>query len=78
MMNREIKFMIFSILIFCVIFVIIWSLLNFTNENLYGAYHAIISGGLTAILAPRIEKDKSKSGSQMQLKWLFLKKPISI
>ncbi len=77
-MNKEIKFMLLSILVFCAVFIIIWSILNLTFENLHGAYKAIISGGLTGLLAPRIEKDKTKSGSQMQLKWIFLKKPISI
>jgi hypothetical protein len=65
-------------LAFCVIFIIVWSILNFTFENLNDAHRAMISGGLAGLLAPRIKENKTQSGSQMQLKWIFFKKLISI
>jgi len=76
-MNTEIKYRVLSFLAFFIIFLIIWSVISFTFENLYGAYKAMISGALTAILAPKIHSQKTQSGKQFQLKWIFLKKPIT-
>jgi membrane associated rhomboid family serine protease len=76
-MNTEIKHKVLSFLAFFIIFLIIWSVISFAFENLYGAYKAGISGALTAILAPKIESQKTQSGKQYQLKWIFLKKPIT-
>ena len=76
-MNTEIKYRVLSFLAFFIIFLIIWSVISFTFENLYGAYKAMISGGFTAILAPKIDSQKTQSGKQYQLKWIFLKKPIT-
>ena len=50
------------------IFIIIWTILNFSFENLDGAYKAIISGGLTAFLSLRVRTFKTQSGIQKQLK----------
>lgn len=77
-MNKLTKFRILSFSAFIIIFLIISTLMNFFFEDLGGAYKAMISGGLTALLAPRTEKLKDQSGIQMQLVWIFLKKPISI
>ena len=77
-MNKLTKYRILSFLAFFVIFIIIWTILNFTFENLHGAYKAMISGGLTAFLAPRVQTFETQSGTQRQLKWIFFKKPISI
>jgi len=76
-MNKNIKYRLFSFIAFFAIFLIIWFILNFTFEDMYGAYKAMISGGLTAILAPKIHSQKTQSGKQYQLKWIFLKKPIT-
>ncbi|PIV94102.1 MAG: hypothetical protein COZ17_05805 [Flavobacteriaceae bacterium CG_4_10_14_3_um_filter_33_47] len=76
-MNNIIKYRLLSFIAFFIIFLIIWSILDFSFENLYGAYKAMISGGLTAILAPKIESQKTQSGKQYQFKWIFLKKPIT-
>ncbi len=77
-MNKTTKYRILCAIAFFIIFLIIWYTLNFTFEKLDGAYRAMISGGLSAILAPRVHKVKTQSGSQIYLKWIFLKKPISI
>jgi len=77
-MNKTTKYRILCFIAFFLIFLIIWYALNFTFENLHGAYKAMISGGLTAILAPRVQKFKTQSGTQRQVKWIFLKKAISI
>jgi membrane associated rhomboid family serine protease len=76
-MNTAVKYRILSFLAFFIIFLIIWSVIGFAFENLYGAYKAGISGALTAILAPKIHSQKTQSGKQFQLKWIFLKKPIT-
>ncbi|RXJ45781.1 hypothetical protein [Gelidibacter gilvus] len=77
-MNKLTKFRILSFSAFIIIFLIISTLMNLFFEDLGGAYKAMISGGLTALLAPRTEKLKTQSGIQRQLVWVFLKKPISI
>ena len=77
-MSRSTKFTLLSLLGFLVIFLIIWTIMNFSFQNIPGAYRAAISGGLTAFLAPRIQTTKQQSGKQKQLHWIFLKKPISI
>ena len=53
-------------------------MLKFTFSNLENSYKALIGGGITALLSPRIIEHKTQSGKQMQFKWIFLKKPISI
>ncbi|HLS10893.1 MAG TPA: hypothetical protein VK050_01900 [Flavobacteriaceae bacterium] len=73
-MSKKTKIKILSHLVFFVIFIIIWTILHFTYKNLNGGYKAMICGGLTAILAPRIKEYKTQSGKQMQVKWIFLKK----
>ncbi len=77
-MNNKTKVRILSYLAFVVIFLIIWAILHFAFENLANPYKGMISAGISAILSPRINEYKTQSGNQMQLKWVFLKKPISI
>jgi len=77
-MNKPTKYRILCAIAFFIIFLIIWYTLNFTFEDLNGAYRAMISGGLSAIFAPRVHKVKTQSGSQIFVKWIFLKKPISV
>ena len=77
-MSRSTKFTILSFLAFMVIFLIIWTIMIFSFEDLSGAYRAAISGGLTVLLAPRVQTTKHQSGNQKQLYWIFLKQPISI
>lgn len=77
-MNKKTKVKILRYLVFSGIFLIIWTILHFTFESLSAGYKGMICGGLSVILAPRINEYESQSGKQMQLKWIFLKKPISI
>lgn len=77
-MSKSTKFTILSLLGFLVIFLIIWTLMNFSFENLNGAYRAGISGALTGLLAPRVQTTKHQSGKQNRFHWIFLKKPISL
>jgi len=77
-MNKLTKFRMLSFIAFIIIFFIVWAIINFTFENLHGAFKAMISGGLAAFLAPRVQTSKTQSGMQRQLKWIFLKEPISI
>ena len=63
---------------FFVVFLIIWAILQFSFENLNSAYKGLISGGISSLLSPRIQEFKTQSGKQTQLKWIFMKKAITI
>lgn len=75
-MNKQIKFTILSFLVFFLLGIVMWYLLANIFPDLEGAYRAMLSGGITAILAPRVEE--SKEDSEIQLNWIFLKKPVSL
>jgi len=77
-MNRKTKVRILSYLAFFVIFFIIWIILHSAFRNLESPYKGMISGGLAGFLAPRINEYENQSGKQLQLKWIFLRKAISI
>ena len=50
----------------------------FTFENLDSAYKGMISGGISGLLSPRITEHETQSGKQTQLKWIFMKKVITV
>lgn len=77
-MNKQIKFTILSFLVFFLLGIVMWYLLAYLFPDLGGAYRALLTGGLTAILAPRVEERKGDSVSEIQLNWIFLKKPVSL
>jgi hypothetical protein len=77
-MTVKTKVRILSFLAFIVIFLIVWAILHFAFEDLENPYKGMISAVVSAFFAPRINEYKTQSGKQMQLKWIFLKKPISI
>jgi hypothetical protein len=77
-MNIKTKVRILSHLVFIVIFLITWTILHFTFEHLENPYKGMISAGVSSIFAPRLNEFQSQSGKQMQLKWIFLRKPITI
>lgn len=77
-MNIKTKVRILSYLVFFIIFLIVWTILHYAFVNLENPYKGMISAGVSAILAPRINEYNTQSGKQIQLKWIFLKKPISI
>lgn len=66
-----------STLAFILVFLIVWSMLHFTFENLATGYKAAISGGISALLSPRINSYKTQSGEKFQLRWIFLKRVIT-
>ena len=70
--------MILRYLISFIIFLIVWLILDFSFKNLENSYKGMISAVIMAILSPRIKEYETQSGKQMQVKWIFLKKPISI
>ena len=76
-MDKKTKILIFSKLLFFLIFIIIWTVLHYAFMDLSSGYKGMISAGLAFILAPRITYFKAQSGKQIQLKWIFLKKSIS-
>lgn len=77
-MNKKTKIRVLRYFAFIIIFLMIWTIFHFTFENLNEGYKAMICGGLTVILAPRINEYETQTGKHMQLKWIFMKKPISI
>jgi hypothetical protein len=77
-MNKLTKVKIIWHFSFFVIFLIIWAILHFSFENLESAYKGLISGGISGLLSPRITEYETQSGKKTQLKWIFLKKVISI
>ena len=77
-MNKKTKIKIIWYLSFFVVFLTIWIILHFTFENLESAYKGLISGGISGLLSPRITDYETQSGKQTQLKWIFMKKVITI
>lgn len=76
-MGTTTKVRILSYLAFFFIFIIIWTILHYTFENLENPYKGMISAGIAAIFAPRINEYKTQSGNKMQLTWIFFKRSIS-
>lgn len=77
-MNRKIKFITFRYLISFIIFLIIWMILHVAFENLSNGFKGMIAAGISFLLSPRINVYETQSGNQMQMKWIFLRKTISI
>lgn len=77
-MNTTKKVRILSYLVFLVIFLIVWAILDVAFERLETSYKGIISAVVAVVISPRIHRYKTQSGLQLQLKWIFLKKAISI
>jgi hypothetical protein len=77
-MNKKTKVRILWYLSFLVIFLIVWTILHFAFENLDNPYKGMISGGIAGLLSPKITEYETQSGKQTQLKWIFMKKVITI
>ena len=77
-MNKKTKVKIIWFLSFLVIFLIVWTILHFAFENLDSPYKGMISGGIAGLLSPRIAEYETQSGKQTQLKWIFMKKVITV
>ena len=77
-MNKQTKVKILWYLSFFFVFLIIWTILHFTFNDLESAYKGLISSGISGLLSPRIKQYDTLSGKQTQLKWIFIKKAISI
>ena len=65
-------------LAFISIFLTVWTIIEFAFDNLKSPYKGIISGGIAGLLAPRINEFETQSGRKVQLKWIFLSKPVFI
>lgn len=75
LLKKRFKYIGLSMLMFFVLFILIRLLLDSLFPEWNGAYKAMFTGAMTAILAPRISKSPA---SQYQLVWIFLKKPIPV
>ncbi len=72
------KARILNYVLFFLIFLVIWVTLYFVFENLEDSYKGMISAFVSVILSPRLNEYKTQSGSGLQLKWIFIKKVISL
>ncbi|UMB54944.1 hypothetical protein MKD41_05585 [Lutibacter sp. A64] len=77
-MNRKTKFIIFTYVVSFIIFLIIWMILHVTFKNLTPGFKGMIAAGFSFFLSPKIKVYKTQSGKQMLLKWIFLRKTITI
>ncbi|WP_066224645.1 hypothetical protein [Formosa haliotis] len=77
-MKKVTQYKIFTFVIFIILFFLIWAFFNHFFESLNEAFRAILTGGITALLAPRVQNVKTATGEEHQLRWIFLKKPITI
>ncbi len=77
-MNKKTKVRILWYLSFLIIFLIVWTILHFTFRNLESPLKGVISGGIAGLLSPRMTEYETQSGKQTQLKWIFMKKVITI
>ena len=77
-MNKKTKVRVLWYLSFLIVFLIVWTILHITFRNLESPYKGMISGGIAGLLSPRIKEYETQSGKQTQLKWIFMKKVITI
>ena len=77
-MTKKTKIKIIWYLSFFVVFLIIWTILHFSFDDLNSAYKGLICGGISGLLSPRIKEFETQSGKQTQLKWIFMKKVIMV
>jgi hypothetical protein len=77
-MNKKTKVRILWYSTFLVIFLIVWTFLHLAVENLGNPYKGMISGGIAGLLSPRITEYETQSGKQTQIKWIFMKKAITL
>ena len=77
-MNKKTTVRIICYLSSLIIFLIVWTMLHFTFENLDAPYKGMISGGISGLLSPRMTEYETQSGKQIHLKWIFMKKVITV
>jgi multisubunit Na+/H+ antiporter MnhB subunit len=77
-MEKKTILVILSFLIFFIIYLIIWTVLKLSFENLSEPIRAMISGGLTVVFSPRVMNYNTQSGDKFQLNWIILKKSINL
>ena len=65
-------------LMFFVVYLIIWVILSFMFENIEDSYKGMICACVTVVLSPRLNNYKTQSGYGLQLRWIFIKKVISL
>lgn len=63
---------------FLIVYLMTWLILHYVFKNLEAPYKGMISAVLAGLLSPRTKEYETQSGTQTQVKWLFLKKTITI
>lgn len=77
-MKKNIVLIMLSFVVFFIIYLIIWKIMKFSFENMNEPIRAIICGGLTAVLSPRITNYKTQFGNTYQLVWIVFRKAINL
>lgn len=77
-MIKSLKYRALCFLASCLIYLIIWCGLKFVFTEAHEAYKIMISSVFAVILAPKIHIFKTQFRTKRQIKWIFLKKMISI
>jgi len=77
-MKRKTKVRILWYVSFFVSFFIVWTILQVTFKNLADGYKGMISAVIASLLSPKITEFETQSGKKLQLKWVFMKKIVTI
>ena len=75
-MDKKLRIRIIVALAFFVIYLIIWTILHFVFKELDFVYKGMITALLTVFLSPRIKNYQTQTGNKVQVKWIFMKKPL--
>ncbi|RKR07009.1 hypothetical protein CLV91_3239 [Maribacter vaceletii] len=77
-MKKKTKYTIIRFIGLFIAYILIRFLLHYLFEDLSTLYIRIISFVLATLLVPKIKTYESQMGTQLQLKWFFWKKPVSL
>jgi len=75
---KKTKFLVLRFIALLIVYMIIRFTLQYLFTDLRILYIRIISFVLATVLVPKINTHESQSGTQLQLKWIFWKKPKSL
>jgi len=77
-MLKTITYRLLSSLIFFTVFILLFLAMEYFLPNLDPALRAGITGGVTALLVPRISRIDTQSGIKTQINWFVLRKSVLV
>ncbi len=77
-MKTSTKAGVYVFVIFAVIYVAVRFMLQFIFEDINSMVLAVASAVITVVLTPQRRIVKKQSGEEIQLKWLFIKKIMTL